>query len=172
MRQRFVITGFVLFHLLGMFCWALPIDLPLIQALKNFLHPYFSLCNLDQTWNMFAPDPLVANSYELAQITFEDGSLSIWSFPRMEDLSLLDRYKKERYRKFTNDWLWREQHSELWPDTAHYIAREASKSLKRPSSIRLIRYSSAIPSPGSPKTALRWKQYIVFNYQVDESDLR
>jgi len=121
---------------------------------------------------MFSPDPLKTNAYVEAAVEFRSGATGTWSFPRMERLGLGERYCKERYRKFENDWLWRDMHSQLWPDAARYIARESNNAWDPPRTVKLIRYSANIPPPGSRTAKSHWNKDVFFTYEVKEGDLR
>ncbi len=116
------INAFLIFHILAIACWCLPIDSPLISLCKNGVRPYFLWSGLFQSWDMFSPIPKSANTYIEATIVFKDGSRTTWTFPRMEQLSLTERYFKERYRKFAET-LPLDQNDALLPDVARRIAR-------------------------------------------------
>ena len=57
----------------------------------------------DQDYSMFAPKPRDDNLHLLAIVMHKDGAAEIWRYPRMEELDLLTRMQKERYRKFGHD---------------------------------------------------------------------
>jgi hypothetical protein len=105
---------FLLFHILAISCWALPLNNPMISSFRNLVRPYFIWSGLFQSWDMFSPDPKRVNSYLEAIVIYEDGTSTLWSFPRMELLSGNERYVKERYRKFEEN-LQNDQYSGLWP---------------------------------------------------------
>src|SRR5712671_904309 len=79
------------------------IDSPLISLCKDRVRPYFLWSGLFQSWDMFSPLPKAANTYIEATIVYKDGSRTTWTFPRMEQLSLTERYFKERYRKYAEN---------------------------------------------------------------------
>jgi len=122
---------------------------------------------------MFAPDPTTLNTYIEAEVTFRDGSMRVWSFPRMNELSYVDRYFKERYRKYSTEYLRVDSHSALWPDAARYIARANRNPSNPPVSVRLIRSWSEIqpPGPGGEYRYTAWKSYPYYTYQLKPGDL-
>lgn len=94
--KYFAISAFLLFHILAISCWALPLNNPLISSFRYLIRPYFIWSGLFQSWDMFSPDPKRVNSYLEAIVIYKDGSSTLWSFPRMELLSPNERYAKER----------------------------------------------------------------------------
>jgi hypothetical protein len=140
---RWCITAFILVHLYIMVFWGLP-----GSKFRNYMvdpvQDYVLKCGLWHSWDMFSPDPLSMNFSLHAQVFFQDGSLKIWEFPRMEKLGYFERYQKERYRK------WRERvrqdvYSSLWDDTARYIARLHNNPTNPPVKIVLVRQWESIP---------------------------
>src|SRR5258708_36244472 len=109
------INMFLIFHILAIACWCIPIGSPLIPLCKDLVRPYLLWSGLFQSWDMFSPNPKSANDYLEALILCKDGSTQLWSFPRMELLGLSERYFKERYRKF-EEILQKGENSELRPD--------------------------------------------------------
>ena len=101
---------------------------------------------LFQTWDMFAPNPLPLNTYVKAVVITEH-HVRVWDFPRMDQLSLGQRYQKERYRKFVENMLL-EQNEALLPDVVRHIARMYNDPSDPPRKVMLIKYQSEIP-PGS-----------------------
>ena len=106
------------------------LELLVARPFQNFIRPYMLWSGLFQAWDMFAPNPMKLNSYVEAEVSFRDGSRRIWSFPRMNEIGYVDRYFKERYRKFANEYLRMDVHSALWPDAARYIAPRQSQPVE------------------------------------------
>ena len=108
------ISAFLIFHILAISCWCLPLDSPLILLCKQTIRPYFLWSGLFQSWDMFSPSPKAANTYVDATIIYKDGTRATWAFPRMEQLSLTESYFKERYRKFAET-LTLNENDPCWP---------------------------------------------------------
>jgi hypothetical protein len=171
---RYVIGAFLAFNLFAIVSWCVPIDSPLISACRNVVRPYLVWSGLFQKWDMFAPDPSKLNCYVGAQIVRRDGQSELWMFPRMENLGVVDKYFKERYRRFANDSIRRDLNAPAWPDTARYIARLNNSEANPPVAVNLVRYWSEVPPP-TPTGAYApgpWQQYVFFRYQVAEGDLK
>jgi hypothetical protein len=119
---------------------------------------------------MFAPTPWASNSYVEAVVIYEDGSRKTWSFPRMEQLSLTDRYLKERYRKFS-EVLQVEDNDALLPEVARHIARLNSTPSNRAKTIILIRrWSPIIPRADGSYQPEPWDQHVLLGYGVRPED--
>jgi len=76
--------------------------------------------------------------------------MHVWAFPRMEELSFGERYRKERYRKFL-DVLPQPQNAPLWPDVAKHVARQFNSQTDPPDKVLLIEFQSDI-HPGADGT--------------------
>jgi hypothetical protein len=154
--SRGVISVFILFHLVAITCIAFPFDLPPIRNMKALVKPYMVWAGLFQTWDMFAPNPEAVNSYIKTVVISRDRHMHVWSFPRMEELGFLERYKKERYRKFS-DVLPQPQFAPLWPDVAAHAATQFNSQSDPPEKVLLIDFQSEIhPGPdGAPDPAPR-----------------
>ena len=90
--------------------------------------------------------PLAINFNLKAEITYQNGFVRTWTFPRMEKLGYWERFQKERYRK------WRERvrmdmYSMVWDDTARYVARLNDTPTNHPVQVSLIREWQPIPMP-------------------------
>ena len=120
-----MISAFLLFHILAITAWCIPLETPLIAELKGFIRPYMFWSGLFQGWDMFAPSPRSVNAYVEAAVIFKDGRIHNWKFPRMEQLGLTERYYRERYRKFVEN-LQVDSNSALWPDAARMGFRKSA----------------------------------------------
>lgn len=170
--RRIAINIFLLFHIIGIACWCLPLDTPLIPTFRNLLRPYFLWSGLFQSWDMFAPAPKAENSYVEAVVIYQDRSGVRWAFPRMEQLSLGRRLFEERYRKFV-EVIQQEPYEPLLPGLARHIARANSTPGKPASTVVLIQSRSAIGrrADGSYEPQ-PWEQRVFFGYGVKPEDLK
>lgn len=139
------ISIFILVHIYIIAMWGLPGS----RFRSSVIRPvadYVIETGLWHSWDMFSPDPLSVNFHLEAEITFEDGSRTIWEFPSMEKLGLWERFQKERYRK------WRERvrqdaYGAIWTDTTRYIARLHNNPTNPPAKVVLIRHWEQIRPP-------------------------
>jgi hypothetical protein len=171
--KRVAINAFLLFNLLTIICWCIPLDSPLLANFRNLVRPYMLWSGLFQAWDMFAPSPRNINSYMEAIVIFNDGRTQTWKFPRLEQLSFVQRQFKERYRKFGEN-VQKDANSVLWPDVARRIARLHNKPSDPPTIVLLGRSWSEI-KPSSASGTYHpepWHPHIFFEYSVKPKDLR
>ncbi|MFZ0738055.1 MAG: hypothetical protein WCA98_05265 [Candidatus Acidiferrales bacterium] len=166
------INAFLVFHILAISFWCLPTNSPFIVVCRNAVRPYFLWSGLFQSWDMFSPSPKTTNSFMEAIVLYKDGSTLIWSFPRMELLSLTDRYPKERYRKFVEDLL-NDKNSALWPDVARYVARLPNIRAQQPQKVMLlVRWSDIVYHDDGTFTRSPWDEHVFYSYDVQTEDLQ
>jgi hypothetical protein len=168
---RGAISTFILFHLIAITCWAVPSNFWLVAGVRELVRPYMLWTGLFQSWDTFAPDPLAVNSYVKAVVVTRDRKIHVWAFPRMEELSFGERYRKERYRKFTEVML-QEKNAAIWPDIAKHIARSFNNQTDPPDKVFLIQYQREI-TPGADETHEPiLKTTILFEDYVQPEDLK
>jgi hypothetical protein len=146
----------------------------LVSAGKEFIRPYMVWSGLFQSWDTFAPSPKSVNAYVVATVITKDGLVHPWNFPRMEQLSLTERYYKERYRKFVDN-LQDDRYSGLRPDVARHVARLYGGNPGNPPEIvMLIRYWSDITpqANASHQVERQPNARIFFEYRVTPEDLK
>ena len=171
---RIAWTVFIAFHLFAVIAWAVPLDTPLIVQCREAVKGYMLWTGLFQKWDMFAPDPSKLNNYVTATVIYRDGRTSEWSFPRMETLGIVDKYFKERYRKYACDNLRIDSRAGLWPDAARYIARANTNPSAQPLEVDLVRHWSEVPPPLRTGEAppSPWNEFTYFRYAVQPGDLQ
>jgi len=170
--QYITINVFLIFHILAIACWTLPTSNTFVLTWRNAIRPYMVWSGLFQSWDMFSPVPKVTNAYMEAVVIFTDGSTSMWSFPRMELLSLNERYSQERYRKFV-EVLLDGRNSTLWPDVARYIARMPDIRMHDPQKILLVvRWSDIVAHDDGTFTRSPWDAHVFYSYDVKPGDVQ
>jgi hypothetical protein len=143
--RRWSITAFILLHVYIMAVWGLP-GSGFRTLLARPIESYVDYMGLWHSWDMFAPDPLSLNFGIQAVIEYQDGSRKTWDFPRMEKLSLWERFQKERYRKWSER-VRLDVNAALWDDTCRFVARVNDTPRNHPTRIILIRNWEPIPPP-------------------------
>ena len=153
-------------------CWSIPINSPLITAFRTAVRPYVLWSGLFQSWDAFAPEPKHINSYLEAIVIHKDGSIQTWKFPRMEQLSLAERYQKERYRKYVEN-LQGESNAPLWPDAARHVARLNSDASNPAQIIMLVRHwTEIVPRADASAHPEPPHVQILYEYKVTPEDLK
>ena len=167
--RRGAISVFILFHLIAITCMALPAKFAALNTVKELVQPYMLWTGLFQTWDMFGPDPRATNSYVKAVVITQDHHMHVFAFPRMEELSFAERYRKERYRKFL-DVLPEPQFAPLWPDVAKHVAMQFKSQNDPPDKVWLIEFQSEI-HPGAAQEPTP-RPNVFYDDYVQPGDLR
>jgi hypothetical protein len=176
---RWLVNGFIALHIVCIAAWNVPgpVRPSALRSVLDEISPYMIRSGLWQGWDMFAPDPLALDLDVIAEVTFVDGRQVTWVFPRMQEMPYLERYLKERWRK------WRERvrldaFSVIWPDTARWIARRFDSPEHPVRSVALVRRWSEIPAPVGSRlppraaSAALTNQYRFFVLAIQPGDLR
>jgi hypothetical protein len=170
--QYIAINTFLIFHILAITCWCMPLSSPFIGVCRDALRPYFVWSGLFQSWDMFSPQPKATNSYMEALVLYKNGSTKIWSFPRMEQLTLTGKYSKERYRKFVETIL-DNKNAALWPDVARYVARLPEIRADQPQKVMLVaKWSDIVRQDDGTFTRAPWDEHVFYSYDVKPEDLQ
>jgi len=176
--MRIIINSFIVTHVLLLVAWLFPLSVPLL-AIRNVFYGYIIFLGLDQNYSMFAPKVRKANRSFFALITFGDLSTLIWSYPRLDRMSLFEATQKERYRKFANDNIVTPSFAMFLPDFARYIARNHACTNNKPELISIYLVETDIPEPlqqAKPKIFATFSEPSCrltnfFTYQIESSDL-
>ncbi|MBB5060168.1 hypothetical protein HDF16_004904 [Granulicella aggregans] len=167
-----IIAAFITFHITVLLLFAIPIDIAPLRAARSLVAPYMRCIGMTETWDMFAPDPKSAEQFFQAIVVTKSGQYKLYSFPRMEQLPLTERYRKERYRKFGESLLCSDC-SGLWPDVERAVARLYADPVDPPERVILIKYESPIdPKKGAVGDDLAAKSTILGGVRVQPEDLQ
>ena len=170
--QKIAINVFIVFHIFAITAWAIPFRSQFANDCRELVRPYLLWSGLFQAWDMFSPMPKATNTYLQAVIIYKDGSTQMWDFPRMELLTLAQKYSKERYRKFV-EILLDQRNAALRPDVARYVARLPGIREKNPQQVWLmVKWSNILPNGDGTFTRTPLDQDVFFRYDVQPEDLQ
>jgi hypothetical protein len=182
---------FVPLHMAAVLIWALPhppeavangrikpkgSDWLLLQNARQLktlapVQAYLFTTGFWQYWDMFAPNPVQRDMWCDATVVFHDGSEKRFLYPRMYELSIPEKYVKERFRKF-DERAGEPKHSYFWPPFGQWIALQMySDPLNPPTKVRLRRHWLRVAPPGKPQPS-EYKVDDYFTYVVDQEKLR
>jgi hypothetical protein len=165
------ISIFVLFNIIAILSWAIPLQVAPLPQIKQIVRPYLLWAGLFQSWDFFAPNPRPINSYLEAVAVTQDHHMRVYNFPRMEQLSYGQRYREERYRKFA-EVLCDPRYAALWPDVAKHVAWLLNNSTDPPRMVILMKFQAPIQY-GVPHTHEPTpKAEFFYEYYVSGEDLR
>jgi hypothetical protein len=164
------INAFILWHLFALTIWLLPGSSVLRRSVVRLVHPYMVFTGFAQNWNMFSPNPSDLDLYWEARITYANGQVRSWNFPRMSDLGYVERYRRERFRKmieFANP----DTNRMVWPSLAKYAAqRNHTDPRNSPVAVELVRHFRIVPPPGG--TFAPYQTYSILKTPISPEDLQ
>ncbi len=169
--RRGAISAFILFHLIAITCWAAPTNFWLVAGIRGLVSPYMRWSGLFQSWDTFAPNPPNANSYVKAAVVTQDHHIRVWAFPRMEELSYSERYRKERYRKFA-EVLLQAGNAAILPDVAKHIARSFKSQTDPPEKVLLVNYQTEITLGADETREPTPKPVVFYDDYIEPEDLK
>ncbi len=147
---RRAINLFIVWHLFALFIWLVPSQSAIVQACVGTVRPYMIMTAFAQSWSMFSPNPDHLDVFLEAKITYANGQVKFWEYPRMAHMSYAKKYEEERWRKMIEVVTHGGNH-ELWPSLARYAARVNNPDPHNlPVKVELIQHSRLIPPPGQP----------------------
>lgn len=145
---RAAVSLLIVWHLFALLIWLLPGNTPIVQACVGPVRRYLTATATAQSWNMFSPNPDKMDVYLEARVTFADGSVRPYVFPRMATMGYAARYREERWRKFVEVATHGVQPA-VWAALARDAARVSDRDpSNRPVSVGLLRHWREIPPPG------------------------
>lgn len=165
------ISIFILFNMIAILSWAIPLNVAPLPQIKEIVRPYLLWTGLFQTWDFFAPNPRPVNSYIQAVAVSQNHHMRVFNFPRMEQLSYAKRYREERYRKFA-EVLADPQYGAMWPDVARHVARLLDNSTDHPQMVILMKFQAPIKYGVTPAQEPVPKPEFFYEYYVSSEDLR
>ncbi len=143
---EFWVSLFVSVYFFYVLLWLTP-DSVLKSKLFAPVYTPWLFCGLNQSWSLFSPTIRELNYYPSAIVTFEDGSKVLWEPPLMDRLNLLERFQREKFRKWSIDSLPWERFKDYWVDFARYVGRQYYNPVSKPVSISLNIRFIEIPKP-------------------------
>lgn len=167
---RGAISIFILFNLIAITSWAVPLNYPPLREIKELVRPYLLWTGLFQSWDFFAPNPKPVNAYIEAVAVTQNRHMRVFDFPRMEQLSFSKRYREERYRKFA-EVVCDPTYAALWPDVAKHVARSLNSATDPPQMIILMKFQTPIKY-GVTQALPVPKPEFFYEYYVSGEDLQ
>lgn len=160
---RKCITIFIILHVALTICWAFPLNFKVVRRVQHFASPYFEVLELFQNWGMFAPNPVRANRYLEAVVTYSDGTQSRWEFGRSSPETPASRWFNARYRKWATDRLGERNGTALLPDAVKFIASQNEDPHHTVRRVDIYRFTSRIPSPPEIGHTSTWTNQLLYS---------
>jgi hypothetical protein len=135
------------------------------------IQTFYTTTGLWQYWDMFAPNPLSQDWWFDAEVTLQDGTKTIVTYPRMANLPIHKKYLHERFVKY-GERVQTQQFEYLWPAWATWLAREAYTDQNNPPvTVQIRKHYRWIPDPDKDRTPREFRQEVVYEHLVNPQDL-
>lgn len=147
---RAVVSALVAVLAVTIIGWNLPHSVfgyELRDASRSQLRPVVDRLALNQGWEVFAPNPSSTSIAVTADVTFADGSTTVFEFPDGEPF--LGALREYRWRKWERR-IRLEDNSGLWRPTADWIARQLSEPDNIVTEVQLVRHFARMEVAGEP----------------------
>lgn len=138
-----VLSVLILFHIVLIVCWTIPVNWPPVAQIRQFARPYLLWTGLDQYWDMFSPNPTDTNFTLKAVVVTQQHHIHIWTFPHDPSLSWPKRASLDRYRAF-QELIVRPGSTPLMPELAQHIARSFYNPADPPKTVMIVEFERKI----------------------------
>lgn len=101
-------------------------DKPYKETILTYLEPVISTFGLRQRWNLFAPDLVRVNQYSTVLLTYEDGSIRLYEWPRLDKLGVVEKFSHQRIRRFVTEFWARPRYKAFWPVSSRHLEKAFS----------------------------------------------
>lgn len=171
-----LITSFIAIYFGSVIVWLFA-EIPYQKEMAPYAH-WINIADAGvQHWSLFSPDVRHIIYHETALITFKDGSLKLYEFPRMEKLNHWEKFKHEKLRKLFGDCIPWPDYRVFLPSVSQFLAFSNTDNKNPPAIVTMIFNYSENPEPDPAKWNYRdslpfhTDKNISFVYGVRETDL-
>jgi hypothetical protein len=140
-----------------------------VVGVRGLVSPYMQWTGLAQSWDTFAPNPKAVNIYLKAVVITEHRHMHVFVFPRMEELGLISRYGKERYRKFAEN-LGAPANAVILPDVARHISHLYEDAADPPDKVMLVQFMAEITPWASNQEPQRPRPVVLYEDYIERKD--
>lgn len=165
-------TLLVAAYTLAAFSWTMPESL---FPPKRWIDPLaagpFLRLGLWQAWDMFSPDPRTTDICLEVEWNDRDGTRGAWMVTDMVSMGYVERWRKDRWRKYGNDHLRLDDERDLWQPFAEFAVRRLRAEGRDPAAIALVRWWRPCEPQVSPRLRADvrrtpWQSYVFHRWRV------
>jgi hypothetical protein len=165
---RILISAFVVLTLIAILTANMPPS-RLQDLLSSADHPYLLGLGLDQSWEVFAPDPRRETIDVVGRVTYADGSTATWQVPRRNRVT--GEYTDYRWLKWA-EYVISPAYDQLWKPAALYVARHMATARKRPTRVELVNRYTQLQQPGEIRGPPPLLEAKIYSTDITEAMLR
>jgi hypothetical protein len=137
-----LISALVIVAILIGVVWNLPVS-AVKQTAAPTLYPIAAATGLQQSWSMYAPNPLVELENLEVRVSMADGSVRTWLWRKGDPV--IGPFRWYRWQKLKEQ-LVRQPNGRA--DFVRWVVREVSEPADRPVRVEMLLHRNALPPPG------------------------
>lgn len=128
--------------------WSLP-DAEIKRRLTAVLQPVASAAGLEQSWQMYAPEPIRRLEFVEVRVTMADGRQRVWTNPRGDRVA--GAFTWYRWQKLKENVV---REPTLRAGLAHWVVHHLTGRSERPERVQMTLCTELLPPPGAdgPRT--------------------
>jgi hypothetical protein len=149
-----VISGMVVVVLITGVVWSLP-DAEFKRRLTPVLQPIASAAGLEQSWRIFAPEPLRRLEFLEVHVTMADGVQRIWTNPRGD--RVVGAFAWYRWQKVKENVV---HHPASRVGVARWVVHQLTRHGERAARVQMILRSELLPAPGTDGPPTRGEEVL------------
>ncbi|HEY9303863.1 MAG TPA: hypothetical protein VIO95_06200 [Mycobacterium sp.] len=138
-----VISCVVVVVLITGVVWSLP-DADIKRRLTHVLQPVASAAGLEQSWRMYAPEPLQRLEFLEVRVTMANGVQRVWTNPRGD--RVLGAFTWYHWQKVKENVV---HDPASRAGVAHWVAHRLTGRSERAVRIQMILRTESLPAPGT-----------------------
>ena len=173
-KTEFWISLLIVFYIFLATIWLSRDSNPITGRLAKVFSQFILTVGLDQNWSLFSPTLRNINMHNVAMVTFRDGSVKLYEWPRMDRSNRLEQWRNEKYRKMFIDCIPWPTYSDMYPSVARFVARANANPNNPPEKVSLGYFWNFIPQPeqavSQENLPYQTKYYCYYIYEVQPRD--
>lgn len=173
---KFVVSAFMFTYVASVVVWCFD-EIPFKKELSPLSHWINIADGGVQHWSLFSPDVRSVIYHETALISYKDGTMKLYEFPRMQKLNDWEKFKHEKLRKLFSDNIPWPGYESFLPNIAQFLAASSQDKTNPPAMVTMVFNSTQNPKPDPDNWNYRDKlpfhneKFVTFLYSVRENDL-
>ncbi|MBX3153937.1 hypothetical protein KF728_27530 [Candidatus Obscuribacterales bacterium] len=172
---KLVVSAFMFIYVASVVIWCFD-DIPFKKELSPLSHWINIADGGVQYWGLFSPDVRYVIYHETALVSYKDGTMKLYEFPRMQKLSHWEKFKHEKLRKLFGDNIPWPGYESFLPNIAQFLAASNQDPKNQPAMVTMIFNSTKNPKPDPDHWNYRDnlpfhnEKFVQFLYSVREND--
>jgi hypothetical protein len=134
--------------------WSLP-DAEIKHRLTQILQPVASAAGLEQSWRMYAPEPLQRLEFLDVRVTMANGVQRVWTNPRGDRVA--GAFEWYHWQKVKENAV---HDPAIRVGLAHWVVRRLTGRSERAVRVQMILRTESLPAPGTDVTPARGEEIL------------